>query len=247
MLFDSIQLQPRRKRLMSFVASMVLHASAIAALIILPLIFFNKLPDLELVTFLYQPPEPPPPPPPPVPPAFRPQTIVAKYSVPTAIPKSIPPPDTDTPPVVDKSLVSSINVGVPGGVLGGSALGLAGGVLGKQLPLPPPPKPVEEAAPVKPPVKPIFVGGDVQEAKLIYKQPAIYPSLALKARISGTVLLRITVNEEGTVSDVKVINGHPLLVPAAVDAVSHWKYKPTILNGQPYPVIATVAVNFMLQ
>jgi len=118
-------------------------------------------------------------------------------------------------------------------------------MLGK---LPPPPPVVEPSQPVaKTPVKPIFVGGDIQAAKLIYQQPVAYPPLAMKAHISGIVLLRITVDEGGNVTDAKVVSGHPLLVPAAIDAVRHWKYSPTLLDGHAVPVIATVAVNFTLQ
>jgi protein TonB len=193
---------------------------------------------------LIPPPEAPPPPPAP---ASRPQAIIAKYTVPTAIPKSIPPPDSDAPPVIDRKLVSSIGIGIPGRIPGRSPSGILNSVLGKQLPLPPPPKPVEVIPVAKTPSKPIFVGGDVQAAKLIRSEPAVYPDLALKAHISGVVLLRITVDEEGKVSDIKVISGHPLLVPAAVHAVSRWEYSPTLLNGRPVSVIATVAVNFSLQ
>ncbi len=248
-MFESIQPQSRRKRLVPLIVSMFMHICIISLIVLIPLIFFNKLPDLELITFLYQPPNPPPPPPPPPPPAAavsRPRPIIAQFSAPTQIPKSIPPPDNTEAPVVDKNLVNSMNLGIPGGVPGGVPGGIPGGILSKQLPLPPPPKPVEEPAPAPKP-KPIFVGGSIQEAKLIYKEPAQYPPLALKARIQGVVLLRVTVDEEGKVSDIKVISGHPLLIPAAVTAVSHWKYKPTIFNGHPWPVIATVAVNFMLQ
>ncbi len=121
-----------------------------------------------------------------------------------------------------------------------------GGVLGGAGPprgLPPPPPP-----PQKPKVRqPIRVGGDLQAAKLISKVDPEYPPLAKQARISGTVLLQITVNEQGDVSSVKILRGHPLLVRSAVDAVRQWKYAPTILNGEPVPVIATVTVNFTLQ
>ena len=250
-MFESIQLPPQRKRLMALVVSAVIHMCVIAALIAVPLIFYSSLPNMEVLTFLIQPPDPPPPPPPPAPPpapAPQPRTIIAQYSVPTEIPKSIPPPDSDTTPVIDPKLVSSMNAGIPGGVPGGSPLGIIGGVLGKQLPLPPPPPPKAEPIPVaKKTVEPIFVGGDVQASKLIYKEPVTYPPLALRARITGVVLLRITVNEEGKVTDVKVLSGHPLLVKAAEDAVWHFKYSPTTLNGHPVPVIATVSINFSLQ
>jgi protein TonB len=235
---------------MTLIISAVLHLGVVTALIVLPLIFYNSLSDFKVITFLFHPPDAPPPPPPPLPRqalSAQPKTIVAQYTVPTELPRSIPPPDTDAP-VIDKTLVNSINLGLPGGVPGGSALGIVGGIVGKQLPLPPLPKPVDVPPPnlAKASMEPIFVGGDIQAAKLIYKKPATYPHLAAKMRVSGVVLLQITVDEEGKVSDIKVISGHPLLAPAAVDAVRYWKYSPTFLNGQPVQVIADVEVTFAL-
>jgi protein TonB len=61
------------------------------------------------------------------------------------------------------------------------------------------------------------------------------------------VMLQVTVNEQGLVSQVKLIRGHPMLNQAAIDAVSQWRYSPTLLNGEPVPVIATVTVNFVLR
>ncbi len=58
--------------------------------------------------------------------------------------------------------------------------------------------------------------------------------------------MQVTVDEQGNVSDVQVLRGHPLLNAAAVNAVKQWKYKPTYLNGHAVPVIATVTVTFAL-
>jgi protein TonB len=57
----------------------------------------------------------------------------------------------------------------------------------------------------------------------------------------------VTVDEEGNVSEIKVESGHPLLRDSAVQAVKQWKYSPTLLNGEPVPVIATVTVIFNLR
>jgi TonB family protein len=94
---------------------------------------------------------------------------------------------------------------------------------------------------------PIKVGGNVQETKLVRKVDPVYPELALKARVQGRILLTITVDEEGYVSDVQVVSGHPLLSEAAVNAVKQWKYSPTLLNGEPVPVMATVTIVFNLR
>jgi protein TonB len=91
------------------------------------------------------------------------------------------------------------------------------------------------------------VGGNVQSSKLIQRVEPSYPELAKRARIQGIVLLQVTVGEAGNVTDIKVIRGHPLLNDGAVAAVRKWKYSPTLLNGEPVPVIATVTVNFILR
>lgn len=92
--------------------------------------------------------------------------------------------------------------------------------------------------------EPIKVGGNVQESRLIRRVEPTYPELAKRARISGRVILVVTVNEEGQVWDIKVVSGHPLLNDAAISAVRQWQYSPTLLNGMPVPVIATVTVIF---
>ena len=94
--------------------------------------------------------------------------------------------------------------------------------------------------------EPIKVGGNVQESKLIRRVEPVYPELAKRARIQGRVVLVVTVDEQGNVAEVKVNSGHPLLNEAVVMAVRHWKYSPTLLNGEPVPVIATVTVRFDL-
>jgi len=96
------------------------------------------------------------------------------------------------------------------------------------------------------PVKrdPIKVSSDVQESKLIRRVEPVYPELAKRARVEGRVLLVVTVDEEGNVYEIRVIAGHSLLVEAALSAVRQWKYSPTLLNGEPVPVITTVTVRF---
>lgn len=92
----------------------------------------------------------------------------------------------------------------------------------------------------------IRVGGNVQESKLIRRVELIYPEEARAARLSGVVILQATINESGEVTELKVLRGHPLLDQAALDAVKQWQYKPTYLNGEAIPVIATVSVVFNL-
>jgi protein TonB len=83
-------------------------------------------------------------------------------------------------------------------------------------------------------------------AKLVKKVIPIYPPLAKSARVSGVVHLLGVIAKDGTIQNLQLINGHPLLAHAAMEAVSQWVYQPTLLNGQPVEVIAPIDVNFTL-
>jgi protein TonB len=90
------------------------------------------------------------------------------------------------------------------------------------------------------------VGGGVQMAKLVKKVIPEYPPLAKTARISGVVHLLGVIAKDGTIQNLQLIGGHPLLARAALEAVRQWVYRPTLLNGQPVEVIAPIDVNFTL-
>jgi protein TonB len=90
------------------------------------------------------------------------------------------------------------------------------------------------------------VGADVQKAKLIRQVQPTYPPAAIQTRIQGTVKLRAFIGKAGDVKKLDVIEGHPLLVPAAMAAVKQWRYRPTLLNGTPVEVITQIHVNFGL-
>jgi len=109
---------------------------------------------------------------------------------------------------------------------------------------PPPAKPAVEAAKIIEAPHP--VGGDVQAARLIRKVIPVYPVLAKQARIAGTVRLVGVIAKDGTIEQLQVVSGHPLLVKSAVDAVRQWIYKPTLLNGSAVEVIAPIDVIFTL-
>jgi TonB family protein len=92
----------------------------------------------------------------------------------------------------------------------------------------------------------IRVGGNVQAAMAVYAPKPVYPSEAKLARIQGVVRFDMIIGKDGTVQDLKVASGHPLLVGAAMDVVRLWVYKPTLLNGEPVEVATVVDVNFTL-
>ena len=242
---------PEKGRSRTFFLSLMVHSVLLAVVLLIPLVYYQGLPQYELLTVLAAPPRALPPPGPPSPPAPPPPAgsevqIVRldpdKFTEPTEIPEEIPPPAAEIP------IVSIHNWGpvggIPGGRRGGSKEGVPGpwgeGLLGGPATnVPPPPPPAE-------PREPIRVSRGVQNSRLIHKVNPVYPELAKRARVSGIVLLQVTVDERGLVAGIKLIRGHPLLNQSAIDAVSRWMYSPTLLSGEPVPVIATVTVNFVL-
>jgi TonB family protein len=113
-------------------------------------------------------------------------------------------------------------------------------------PPPPPPPPPPPGATTDGGPTAIRVGGNVQSTKIVSKETPVYPPLAKQARVQGTVQLSARIGKDGTVENLAVISGHPLLVQAAEDAVKQWVYQPTLLNGQPVEVITEIDVNFTL-
>lgn len=94
---------------------------------------------------------------------------------------------------------------------------------------------------------PMRVGGDIEQPEKIVDVAPVYPELARRARLEGTVILEATIDAQGNVVDVTVLRGLGLgLDQAAIDAVSQWKYRPTYYNGRPVPVLMTVTVHFQL-
>jgi protein TonB len=132
--------------------------------------------------------------------------------------------------------------GIPGGIPGGSAGGVIGGLLSAASSAPPPPPKVEvKAAP-----KRITVGGNVQQAMLVSQPRPVYPPLAKQARIQGVVRFTAIIGRDGTIQNLTLVSGHPLLVSSAQEAVKQWRYKPTLLNGEPVEVVTQIDVNFTL-
>jgi len=219
------------------------------AILVIPAIFVAQLPRLQLATELIAPPLPPAPPPPPpaatrapshqavsrvTPRVFVPPQIIA----PKVVPQQAPMIADLAPPLADAGTVGGVIGGVPDGVLGGSI----GGVIGA----PPAPKVQAPVAPAPQTPSQIRVGGEVQAARLMHEVTPAYPPIARQARIAGTVALSATIASDGTVKDLRLLSGNPLLVDAAVNAVKQWTYRPTYLNGKPVQVLTEVDVRFTL-
>ncbi len=229
--------------------SFAVQTGLIIVAILIPLIFTDSLPKTQLTSFLVAPPPPPPPPPPP---AAAPVKIIkqaprqfdaGKLMAPKQIPKDIANiKEEEMPPM---SANAGVVGGVPGGVPGGAPGGVLGGIIGAMPVAAPPPPPVKEAPkPVTP--KSIRVGGNVQAAKLIRQPKPNYPPLAKQARVQGVVRFNAVIGKDGTIQNLTLVSGHPLLVPSAQEAVRQWVYQPTLLNGEPVEVVTTIDVNFTL-
>jgi TonB family protein len=92
----------------------------------------------------------------------------------------------------------------------------------------------------------ITAGSSLTPPALIRKVQPVYPPLAKQARIQGAVIMNAILAKDGTVQNVTVVSGHPLLVQAALDAVKQWVYQPTLLNGQPVEISTQISLNFTL-
>jgi len=232
---------------LSFLMSLAIHTIVIFAFVVLPLVYFRILPDFDLLTFVLAAPTTPAPreAPPPHPPRHgaRIQSIgiaIDPNKAPTHIPRGLPEPspedlDVDVPYPAGVSGTGDGSIGVQTGVPGP---GILTGVIQPPAPLPPPPA-VRR--------RPLRMGGDVLQGMVVRRVDPQYPPLARIARVSGQVVLQVHIDEEGNVDSVDIVSGNQLLIDAAVAAVRQWKYSPTLLNGEPVPVVGTITVVFNLK
>jgi protein TonB len=86
----------------------------------------------------------------------------------------------------------------------------------------------------------------MSEGDLVRKVLPVYPPLARTARIQGQVVLQAVISKQGAIEDLKLLAGHPMLVPAAIEAVRQWRYRPYLLNNEPVEVETQITVNFSL-
>jgi TonB family protein len=94
--------------------------------------------------------------------------------------------------------------------------------------------------------KRIRVGGNVAQAQLVHQVTPVYPDDAKMQRISGTVLLHAIIAQDGTMKTVEYVSGPPELRDSTIEAVKKWRYKPTLLRGEPIEVDTTISVVFTL-
>lgn len=224
---------------LGFAVSLSAQVLVLSIAVLIPLIYTSKLTLVPLATPLTVPSAPP----------AAPQAVaqhsaaraprvastvfVAPQLIPATIANIVDAPAAMEPP--------STGFGVPGGIGTAGGLSALNNLLTKTAP------PPREG--VKPPIvqtNPVRVSRGVQEAKLIRKVVPEYPPLARQARISGVVHLIGIIAKNGTIRNLQVLSGHPLLVGAALNAVRQWVYQPTLLSGEPVEVICPIDVNFTL-
>ena len=205
-------------------------------LVLLPLIYTEALPKQQLMSFL----EAPTPPPAPAPrqlakaPSSRPVSELDNGVLrpPAEIPKRIAMVNEEEAPPTGTAEV-------PGAVPGGLPNGVANGVMSV----------ITREVPVAVPkiaAQKVRVSSGVAQGLLVHQVTPQYPTLARQARIQGTVILQAVIGKDGTVQNLRVLSGHPMLVQAALDAVRQWRYKPYYLNGEPVEVDTQINVNFTL-
>jgi periplasmic protein TonB len=239
--------QQRKRRAFATTTSFIFNCLAVGVMLIMPLLFTEDLPRAQLFTFLVAPPPPPPPPPPA---AEQAQRVVRQVQTdllstgqlrtPTKIPQKVqmireeeaPPPMAATGGVVG---------GVPGGIPGGQVGGVIGGIINATSSL--------AAVPKFVPVVPqrVRISQGVTKGMLVHRVEPAYPTLARAARVQGEVVLSAIIDANGQITNLQLVSGHPMLVPAALAAVREWRYKPYLLNGQPVEVETTITVIFSLQ
>ena len=231
----------KTKRGWTSLISFAIQVAIVGVMVLIPLIFTEALPKTQLMTFLVAPPPPPPPPPPAAAPVkvvkqIQTDIVNGQLRTPTKIPKKVEiiKEDEAPPPVM---ATTGVVGGVPGGVPGGSMGGVLGSIAsaGSVAALP------KVATPQR-----VRVSSGVQSGLLVRKVQPTYPPLARQARIQGTVVLQAQISKSGDIENLQLVSGHPMLAPAAIEAVKQWKYKPYLLNGEPVEVETTVQVNFSL-
>lgn len=249
-LFES-QREGKTRRPFTMVLAAAVHVVTIGALIVVPLLQTQALPlalannmSLRLPAFAA---------PKPLDEVFRvrPQVERSVPSTPEALTTPVAIPDrvalvveevpVPTPGLLPFAGGNGAGIMVPNGALPGGARDLAEPLQPIAPPPPPPPPPALAKVNV------IRTGGKVDPPKLLHRVDPIYPVTARQARVQGVVVMEAVISTDGSVDRLRVISGHLLLNQAALDAVKQWKYKPTLLNGDPVEVIMTITVTFSFQ
>jgi len=230
-------IEPRPRNSWAALGSLTFLLVLLLALIVIPLYRTIPLPKMETLTMLYL-----------QPPAAA-GSSTARFRAPisksTYIASShaisAPVHTAEEPQPVPANTSGGVVGGIPGGVIGGVGDGMLSEVLAKSRSVP------VLATPSQPtPVKRMRVPARVAEANLIHDVPPQYPPEAGRARVEGTVVLMAVIAKDGTVKDVQVESGLPILAQAAINAVMQWRYRPYLIDGEPVEVDSRITINFTL-
>jgi protein TonB len=236
----------RKRRTCATLLSMVLQCLLVGVLIVIPLLFTDVLPKQQLLTLLEAPPPPPlPPAAAPAPTAVRVVKVASDMAngqllTPGRIPakvQMIKEDDAPPPPAISGGIVG----GVPGGIPGDQLGGVIGGIVSSTSSV------AAVSNLTKPAPQRVRVSPGVSKGLLIHRIEPTYPPVARQARIQGVVVLIAVIDKDGNIQNLQVVSGHPMLAPAAIEAVKQWRYKPFLLDGQPLEVETTVTVTFQLR
>ena len=227
------------KHAAALTASLTLQIAGAAVLLLIPLIYSERLPFAQASLPMF------------LPPVLKPLTDVVQWQPTAGVRRRtvlpfqpvVRPSDYRAGNVAAASLIDGPDIGA---IFTDEPSGSPVGLVFAPLPVPVPPRVAFEPAPPSP-SKPVLVASEVQAAKLIRKIVPIYPYPAKLSHVSGKVRLTGTIAKDGTVRQLQVIGGHPLLVQAALEAVRQWVYAPTLLRGDAVEVITSIEVNFVLE
>jgi protein TonB len=227
----------RSRRGWTTLASFALQALAVGCLLLLPLLYTQGLPKLALLAPLLAPAPPPalqPAPPQPATPSPAQSNLIGIHLLaPAEIPAVVSQlTETAAPPPVDPAAL-----GVNHGTGDPRSVGtVIDSILGSGYLAAPPAPSVAHHPPVS----------HMMEGNLIRRVEPRFPPLAIQARIQGQVVLLAMISRSGMIENLRLVSGHPMLAQAAIDAVSQWRYRPYVLNGEPVDVQTQVTVNFTL-
>jgi periplasmic protein TonB len=221
-------------RRLTALASFIVQTFGIALLLLLPILTIPGPPILTRI--IRESVLAPPPGPVPAMRVERPSTSSNFHEGHLQEPQTIPDTITNLNEPQIASAPNLDNIGVIGAT-GTSGRGIAHS-LGSSFDVVTPPR-------VPTPARPLKIS-HWAEGNLISRVQPIYPPLARQARIQGSVELRAIISKAGTIENLTVVSGHPMLIRSAIDAVRKWRYRPYFLNNEPIEVETEITVNFML-
>ena len=241
-MFEDSVLENRmpRKRRWTTLASFAIECAGILVLVLIPLLYTEALPNLNIMSRIEPPTAPPAPKPVEIITTIREESrnhsefvnniLIPPQRIPTTIHRVV---DTAEP---SDSSSSDPNSYVPWstGPSSSSNRNIAD-MLGPRTTVVPT---------LHPPT--VYRISHLDEGQIIRRVQPTYPAMARTVRVQGPVTLEALIGRDGRIEQLKAVSGHPLLITAAMDAVQQWRYRPYLLNGSPVEVQTTITVNFYL-